>query len=44
MILLDTPAAHVPYRFARNPVCAVFVAGRPVWVRPDSAWRLEGAR
>ena len=41
-ILLDTPAAHLPYRFARNPVCAVFVAGRPVWVRPDSAWRLEG--
>jgi len=42
VILLDSPAAHVPYRFARNPVCAVFVAGRPVWVRPDSAWRLEG--
>jgi len=42
VILLDTPAAHLPYRFARNPVCAVFVAGRPVWVRPDSAWRLEG--
>ena len=41
-ILLDTPAAHLPYRFARNPVCAVFVAGRPVWVRPDSASRLEG--
>jgi len=44
VILLDTPAAHLPYRFARNPVCAVFVAGRPVWVRPDHAWRLEGAR
>jgi imidazolonepropionase len=43
VILLDTPAAHLPYRFARNPVCAVFVAGRPVWVRPDSAWRLEGS-
>jgi imidazolonepropionase len=42
VILLDTPAAHLPYRFARNPVCAVFVAGRPAWVRPDSAWRLEG--
>jgi imidazolonepropionase len=41
-IVLDTPVAHVPYRFARNPVCAVLVAGRPVWVRPDSAWRLEG--
>jgi imidazolonepropionase len=42
VILLDTPAAHLPYRFARNPVCAVFVAGRPAWVRPDSAWRLKG--
>ena len=42
VILLDAPAAHLPYRFARNPVCAVFVAGRPAWVRPDSAWRLEG--
>jgi imidazolonepropionase len=43
VIVLDSPIAHVPYRFARNPVCAVLVAGRPVWVRPDSAWRLEGA-
>jgi imidazolonepropionase len=43
VILLDTPAAHLPYRFARNPVCAVFVAGHPVWVRPDSAWRVEGS-
>jgi len=43
VILLDSPAAHLPYRFARNPVCAVFVAGRPAWVRPDSAWRLDGA-
>jgi imidazolonepropionase len=40
LILLDTPAAHLPYRFARNPVCAVLVAGRPAWVRADSAWRL----
>ncbi len=43
VIVLDTPAAHLPYRFARNPVCAVLIGGRPVWVRPDSAWRLEGA-
>jgi len=43
VILLDTPASHLPYRFARNPVCAVFVAGRPAWVRPDSAWRLQGS-
>jgi imidazolonepropionase len=40
-ILLDSPAAHLPYRFARNPVCAVFVAGRPAWVRADAAWRLS---
>jgi imidazolonepropionase len=40
VILLDSPAAHLPYRFARNPVCAVLVAGRPAWVRADSAWRL----
>jgi imidazolonepropionase len=41
LILLDTPAAHLPYRFARNPVCAVFVARRPAWVRADSAWRIR---
>jgi imidazolonepropionase len=40
-ILLDSPAAHLPYRFGRNPVCAVFVAGRPAWVRGDSAWRIR---
>jgi imidazolonepropionase len=40
-ILLDSPAAHLPYRFARNPVCAVFVAGRPAWVRADAAWRVS---
>ena len=43
VILLDTPAAHLPYRFARNPVCAVFVAGRPAWLRSDSAWRVRRA-
>jgi imidazolonepropionase len=41
VILLDSPAAHLPYRFGRNPVCAVFVAGRPAWVRADSAWRVS---
>jgi imidazolonepropionase len=43
LVLLDTPAAHLPYRFARNPVCAVFVAGRPAWLRSDSAWRVRRA-
>lgn len=42
VIVLDAPAAHLPYRFGRNPVCAVFAGGRPVWVRADSAWRLTG--
>jgi imidazolonepropionase len=42
VVLFDSPVAHLPYRFARNPVCAVFVGGRPAWVRPDSTWRLEG--
>jgi imidazolonepropionase len=42
VIVLDAPAAHLPYRFGRNPVCAVFAGGRPVWLRADSTWRLEG--
>jgi imidazolonepropionase len=41
VVLLDSPAEHLPYRFGRNPVCAVFVEGRPVWIRHDSAWRFE---
>jgi imidazolonepropionase len=40
VLLLDGPAEHVPYRFGHNPVAAVFVAGEPVWVRPDQAWRV----
>jgi imidazolonepropionase len=40
VLLLDGPAEHVPYRFAHNPVAAVFAGGDPVWVRPDQAWRL----
>jgi imidazolonepropionase len=42
LILLDGPVAHLPYRFGRNPVAAAFVAGEPVHVRPDQAWRLRG--
>jgi imidazolonepropionase len=42
LILLDGPVAHLPYRFGRNPVAAVFVAGEPVHVRPDQTWRLRG--
>jgi imidazolonepropionase len=40
LVLLDGPIAHVPYRFARNPVCLVVRAGEVAWVRPDAQWRL----
>ena len=40
LILLDCPAEHVAYRLGRNPVAATFVAGEPVYVRPDAAWRI----
>jgi len=39
VLLLDGPVEHVPYRFGRNPVAAVLVAGEPAWVREDHAWR-----
>jgi imidazolonepropionase len=41
LVLLDCPVEHVAYRFARDPVAAVLIAGRPVYVRPDAAWRLR---
>jgi len=40
LVLLDAPAEHVAYRFGRNPVAATFIAGEPVFVRDDQAWRL----
>jgi imidazolonepropionase len=40
LVLLDCPAEHVAYRLGRNPVAATFVAGEPVYVRPDAAWRI----
>lgn len=39
VLLLDAPVEQIPYRFGHNPVAAVIVAGRPVWVREDHAWR-----
>lgn len=39
VLLLDAPVAQIPYRFGHNPVAAVIIAGRPVWVREDHAWR-----
>jgi imidazolonepropionase len=42
LVLLDGPAEHVAYRFGHNPVAAVFIAGRPAYVRPDAAWRITG--
>ena len=43
VVLIDGPVEHIPYRFARNPVAAVFVAGRPAWVRPGQEWRFGHA-
>ena len=40
LVLLDSPSEHVAYRLGRNPVAAAFVAGEPVYVRPDAAWRI----
>jgi imidazolonepropionase len=40
LLLLDGPVEHVPYRFGRNPVAAVVLAGELAWVRPDQAWRV----
>jgi imidazolonepropionase len=40
VLLLDGPIEHVPYRLGHNPVAVAFVGGEPVWVRPDSKWRL----
>ncbi|MFZ0381764.1 MAG: imidazolonepropionase, partial [Solirubrobacteraceae bacterium] len=39
LILLDCPSEHIAYRLGRNRVAATFVAGEPVYVRPDAAWR-----
>ena len=41
VLVLDGPLEHIPYRFGRNPVAAVFVAGELAWVRPDQAWRVR---
>jgi imidazolonepropionase len=40
LVLLDSPSEHVAYRLGRDPVAATFVAGEPVYVRPDAAWRI----
>jgi len=41
LVLLDAPVEHLAYRLGHNPVAATFIAGRPVYVRPDAAWRIE---
>jgi imidazolonepropionase len=43
VLLLDAPVSHIPYRLGHNPVAAAIVGGRPVWVRPDHAWRFAEA-
>jgi len=40
LVLLDSPAEHVAYRLGHNPVAAAFVAGKPVYARPDAEWRI----
>jgi imidazolonepropionase len=37
LVLLDGPAQALAYRFARNPVAVVLVAGEPVWIRDEAA-------
>ena len=41
-LVLDGPLEHIPYRLGHNPVAIAFLGGEPVWVRPDSAWRVAG--
>jgi imidazolonepropionase len=41
VLVLDGPMEHVPYRLGHNPVAVALVAGEPVWVRPDAAWRVR---
>jgi imidazolonepropionase len=41
LVLLDGPAEQIAYRFGRNPVAVVIIAGEPVHVRPDAEWRLR---
>ena len=40
VVVLDGPVEQIAYRFGRNPVLAVFVAGEPVFVRDDARARL----
>ncbi len=40
LVLLDGPLSHLPYRFGRNPVAAVVVAGEVAWLRPGEEWRI----
>ena len=40
LVLLDSPTEDIAYRLGRNPVAATFVAGEPVYVRPDAEWRI----
>jgi imidazolonepropionase len=37
LVLLDSPAEMVAYRFGHNPVAMTFVAGEPVYVRDEAA-------
>ena len=39
VVIVDGPVEQIPYRFARNPVALVLVAGEIAYIRPDQAWR-----
>ena len=39
VVVLDGPGESIAYRLGHNPVAAVFVAGRPLWIRDDQRWR-----
>jgi imidazolonepropionase len=41
VLLLDSAVSRIPYRFGHNPVAAVIIGGRPVWVREDHRWRFQ---
>jgi imidazolonepropionase len=44
VVVIDGPVERIPYRFGHNPVALVFAGGELVWVRPDFAPRVAGAR
>jgi imidazolonepropionase len=42
LVLLDGPLTHLAYRFGRNPVVAVVIAGEVAWMRAGDEHRVGG--